>query len=96
MPERYLKDGVVDLKGMVPDPRQALFGFGRSVARLGCFLMTDNPGRRICPGRHFADAAMWLAAATILACFDIVRAKTADGDDIIPCAELRSGAVTCV
>ncbi|EJD45439.1 cytochrome P450, partial [Auricularia subglabra TFB-10046 SS5] len=36
-----------------PNPRTAVFGFGR----------------RICPGRHFADASVFLVVASILKCF---------------------------
>ena len=28
--------------------------------------------RRICPGRYFADSAVWLVAANILAVYDIL------------------------
>lgn len=41
------------------DPRAAAFGFGR----------------RICPGRHFADAEVWLMMATLLHAFDILPAQ---------------------
>lgn len=37
----------------VQDPRVAVFGFGR----------------RICPGRHFADASVFISIATLLKCF---------------------------
>ena len=30
--------------------------------------------RRICPGREFADSAVWLATARILSCFDVALA----------------------
>ncbi|EJD42957.1 putative CyP450 monooxygenase [Auricularia subglabra TFB-10046 SS5] len=79
-PERYLRNGVLDLKSAAPDPRGPLFGFGR----------------RKCPGRHFADTAAWLAVATVLACFNITRAKDEHDDEIVPDGELRAGAVTCV
>ncbi|KAF8531502.1 cytochrome P450 [Gautieria morchelliformis] len=31
-------------------------------------------GRRVCPGRHFADAFVWVTAASILSVFDITNA----------------------
>ncbi|EJD42947.1 putative CyP450 monooxygenase [Auricularia subglabra TFB-10046 SS5] len=77
-PERYIKNGKVNLKA-VTDPRGPLFGFGR----------------RICPGRHYADASAWLAAASILALFNITPAKDEDGHDLLPDGELRTGIVTC-
>ncbi|KIJ04922.1 hypothetical protein PAXINDRAFT_94119, partial [Paxillus involutus ATCC 200175] len=48
------------------DPAQFIFGFGR----------------RICPGRHTADASMWIGIATMLATFHFARAKDAQGNDV--------------
>ncbi|KAF8183195.1 cytochrome P450 [Pholiota molesta] len=39
-------------------------------------------GRRICPGRHLASASVWLAIATILATFDIGKAKDASEKEL--------------
>ena len=52
-PERFLKDGKLDLS--VGDPDDRVFG----------------SSRRICPGRHFANHALFLRFATILATFNI-------------------------
>jgi len=41
-------------------------------------------GRRICPGRHLADASIWLAIARILAVFNISPTKDAEGRVIEP------------
>ncbi|KLO20177.1 CyP450 monooxygenase [Schizopora paradoxa] len=41
-------------------------------------------GRRICPGRHWADNAVFIAIASILASFNIERAKDANGMLIQP------------
>ncbi|KIJ66083.1 hypothetical protein HYDPIDRAFT_110226 [Hydnomerulius pinastri MD-312] len=40
-------------------------------------------GRRICVGRHFADASLWTAMASILAVFKISRAQDNEGRDIL-------------
>ncbi|KAG6850397.1 hypothetical protein H0H93_013952, partial [Arthromyces matolae] len=40
-----------------PDPREVVFGFGR----------------RICPGRHFAETGIWMVLANIIATLDISR-----------------------
>ncbi|KDR72308.1 hypothetical protein GALMADRAFT_102042 [Galerina marginata CBS 339.88] len=48
-------------------------------------------GRRLCPGRHLADASVWIAIASILAAFDISPAKAADGTPILPKEEFLSG-----
>ncbi|KAG0700273.1 cytochrome P450 [Suillus ampliporus] len=39
-------------------------------------------GRRICVGRHVADASLWSAIASMLAVFDFSKAKDASGKDI--------------
>nr|BAK09432.1 cytochrome P450 [Postia placenta] len=39
-------------------------------------------GRRICPGRHAADASLWLAISSILAMFSIEKAKDENGNEI--------------
>ncbi|KAG6826632.1 hypothetical protein H0H87_006846, partial [Tephrocybe sp. NHM501043] len=41
-------------------------------------------GRRICPGRHFADATLWIAIATILSTLNISKAVADDGKEITP------------
>ena len=46
------------------DPRHACFGFGR----------------RICPGRHMAFSAVWIALASILYSFNIEKAKDESGE----------------
>lgn len=39
-------------------------------------------GRRICVGRHIADASLWSAIASMLAVFDFMKATDASGKDI--------------
>ncbi|KAG6809321.1 hypothetical protein H0H92_000710 [Tricholoma furcatifolium] len=41
-------------------------------------------GRRVCPGRHLADATLWISIATMLATFKITTAVGKDGKEIIP------------
>jgi len=48
-------------------------------------------GRRICPGRHFAQASIWIAMAQILSTFTIERAKNASGEPIEPVPEWAQG-----
>ncbi|KAL5492942.1 hypothetical protein ACEPAI_4390 [Sanghuangporus weigelae] len=57
------------------DPSAIVFGFGR----------------RICPGRHFAEADLWLAIANILAVYDILPTKDENGADILPKVEFTAG-----
>ncbi|KAI3615926.1 cytochrome p450 [Moniliophthora roreri] len=39
-------------------------------------------GRRICVGKHLAEAALWLTIASVLTCFKISRAKDPQGNEI--------------
>jgi hypothetical protein len=43
---------------------------------------TDTEIRSICPGRHFADAAVWMTVASILSVFDITNALDKHGRKI--------------
>lgn len=62
----------------VQDPRVAVFGFGR----------------RICPGRHFADASVFLAVATLLKCFSF-ETFVEDGVGHPPSGEIITSLVSC-
>ena len=44
--------------------------------------LTFGFGRRICPGRHFADTSIWSSISTMLAIFDISKPKDVDGMEI--------------
>lgn len=61
-----------------PDPAGFVFGIGR----------------RICPGRRFADSAFFLTAAKTLAAFDISRALDAKGLEIEPTVGVVPGGIT--
>jgi hypothetical protein len=39
-------------------------------------------GRRICPARHFVDATLFLVTASVLAVFNVTRAKDQNGQEI--------------
>uniref|UniRef100_A0A8H8CFI8 Uncharacterized protein n=1 Tax=Psilocybe cubensis TaxID=181762 RepID=A0A8H8CFI8_PSICU len=39
-------------------------------------------GRRICVGKHIASSTLWLMMVSVLACFNIVKAKDANGNEI--------------
>ncbi|KIL71197.1 hypothetical protein M378DRAFT_154689 [Amanita muscaria Koide BX008] len=39
-------------------------------------------GRRICPGRHLAENSVWLMIASVLATFDISKARDEHGNEI--------------
>ena len=58
------------------DPTEFVFGFGR----------------RICPGRHVADASIWIAMAKVLSAFDVLR-PSKDGKQYVPSIEMTPGLV---
>lgn len=70
-----------ELDPAVLDPSDISFGFGR----------------RVCPGRHFADAEVWLMIATVLYCFDISPARDEkSGVEIRPSEVMSSGVVSAL
>ncbi|EKM54608.1 uncharacterized protein PHACADRAFT_197041 [Phanerochaete carnosa HHB-10118-sp] len=58
-----------------PLPVNSVFGFGR----------------RICPGRHLADANVWIVIVSILSAFDIALAKDSRGNEIPPDIKFSTG-----
>jgi len=66
------------LNPAIKDPAHAAFGFGR----------------RICPGRYMAFSAVWIAVASIIATFDIVKAVDENGQIIEPRDEYSSSIVS--
>ena len=49
----------------------------------------------LCPGKHFAEADIWLAMATVVATLQIEKAKDDTGSCITPDAAFTSGFVRC-
>ncbi|KAL7907041.1 cytochrome P450 [Trichoderma velutinum] len=60
-----------------PDPRWAVFGFGR----------------RVCPGRYLADSSLFLNLAYLVAVFDISKAKDERGNAIEPKLDFEAGII---
>lgn len=58
--------------------------------RIICFGL----GRRICPGRHFADASVFMSVATILKCLSI-GLYVENGVEMPPSGEIVTGIVSC-
>jgi cytochrome P450 len=53
-------------------------------------------GRRICPGRHFVDATLFVVTASILSVFKVTRAKDKNGNEIpvaLPDPESIQGSI---
>jgi cytochrome P450 len=61
-----------------PDPHNLSFGFGR----------------RICPGKLFADSSLFSTIASFLAVFDVRKCKDASGKEIDPEVDFRPGLIS--
>jgi cytochrome P450 len=48
-------------------------------------------GRRICVGKHLAQASVWIALATLIATMDISNSIGPDGNEIKPDVKFSSG-----
>ncbi|KZT34820.1 cytochrome P450 [Sistotremastrum suecicum HHB10207 ss-3] len=77
-PSRYLRQGEKDAKSIQPDPRSFVFGFGR----------------RVCAGMYFAEVTLFLQISSILATFDTLKEKDADGVEITPQLDFTPGIVS--
>jgi hypothetical protein len=53
-------------------------------------------GRRICVGRHTADAAVWATVVSVLSMFNIAKVKDAAGNEIDIDPEYTDTLITCV
>ncbi|KAL5504696.1 hypothetical protein ACEPAH_7359 [Sanghuangporus vaninii] len=63
------------------DPVASVFGFGR----------------RVCPGRAFAESVMWITMANVLAAFDITPWRDPfTGEEVLPIAECESDIVNAI
>ncbi|TWU75198.1 hypothetical protein ED733_004920 [Metarhizium rileyi] len=51
-------------------------------------------GRRVCVGKHLAEASVWIVVAAMLSTMDIVTARDEHGNEIVPEVELTNG-LTC-
>jgi Cytochrome P450 len=39
-------------------------------------------GKRVCPGRHFVDATLFIVASSVLSAFNVTKAKDENGNEI--------------
>ncbi|RDA84575.1 hypothetical protein CP532_1126 [Ophiocordyceps camponoti-leonardi (nom. inval.)] len=51
-------------------------------------------GRRVCVGKHLAEASLWIAAATLLSTMTVRKALDDHGNEVEPTIKLTSG-LTC-
>lgn len=94
-PERFLTpDGLLRTGDDIRDPIDIIFGFGRRLVLSAHQRNYFNFDIRSCPGSHIALSVIWLAAASLLAVFDIEKAVNANGQPIEPTQEYQSSAVS--
>ncbi|KIJ57777.1 hypothetical protein HYDPIDRAFT_103858, partial [Hydnomerulius pinastri MD-312] len=75
-PMRFMPERYIGADGQLTDDlAQHQFGFGR----------------RICVGKYLAEASVWIAMVSILAVFNIGKAKDKQGRDIDVIPEYKSG-----
>lgn len=90
-PERFLSETGE------PYPTGATFGYGRRYVKYTLTMDTIlalNCFSSICVGRHLAEANIWIAAASLLAAFDIVRARDEFGQEIVPEVKMIEAIIT--
>ncbi|KAJ6788835.1 hypothetical protein PWT90_05938 [Aphanocladium album] len=81
-PQRYQNPDVFEPERFLyprnePDSTAIAFGFGR----------------RICPGRHFADTSIFINVARILSAFEIKKAVNPQGVEVDPILQLQPGVL---
>lgn len=93
-PERFLlDDGTLN-----DDEIHPAFGFGRRYAVYSIPLgaLTDvirSVMDRLCPGMHLSNQTLWIMVASVLALFDISKAKDAQGVEVPVYAKFTTGLV---
>ena len=51
-------------------------------------------GKRICPGRHFVDATIFIVTSSVLSAFNVTKAKHENGSEIpVQAAVILDGGV---
>ena len=83
---RWIHRAVLHDPKLYPDPEA--FKPDRFLNEDGTFR--DDPliplafgaGRRVCPGRHFVDATLFIVTASLLSVFSVTKAKDNNGNEI--------------
>jgi hypothetical protein len=98
-PERYLTE-TKPTSQLPTEPLKYVFGFGRrwAAAHINLLGIANAISLifRVCPGMHYADDALFIQIASILATFDISKTLDADGREIMPREVYASSTVVCV
>ncbi|KAG9316121.1 cytochrome P450 [Chiua virens] len=80
-PMRFMPERFLDVNGRLTDDiGEQQFGFGR----------------RICVGKYLAEAAVWIAMVSILAVFNVNKAKNEQGQDIDIVPQYTPGVIMSV
>ena len=94
-PERYIKDGKLNLDVM--DPDCAAFGFGRRSVNVHIqILRTITPHLilSICPGRYLSDNSLYSIVSCLLAVYDIKPPVDDQGNTLKLKPEFTTGLLT--
>ncbi|KAH9987387.1 cytochrome P450 [Russula vinacea] len=75
-PEEFKPERFLDEDGSVRDDPALSLAFGI--------------GKRICPGRHFVDATIFMVASSVLSIFNVTKAKDENGNEIAVNAEVTA------
>ena len=67
-PEEFKPERFLNKDGTVRDDPTLSFVFGF--------------GKRICPGRHFVDATIFIVVSSVLSVFNVTKAKDKNGHEI--------------
>ncbi|KZT67723.1 cytochrome P450 [Daedalea quercina L-15889] len=82
-PEKFRPERFLEMDATTAaaaDPYNMVFGFGR----------------RICPGKDLADQSVWIAAVSMLAAFDICKARDEAEREITPVPSFAPGMISHV
>ena len=99
-PERFLKDGKINPD--VQDPNAFVFGYGRRyvewLSPIGSIITFhfrhSACTHRVCPGRHFAEASLFIMIASVLHTLTIDSAVDERGKPIAPEAKMTYGVIS--
>jgi len=67
-PEEFKPERFLDKDGNFQDDPTIALAFGA--------------GKRVCPGRHFADSTLFILASSVLSVFNVTKAKDENGHEI--------------
>lgn len=95
-PDRFIKNGQLDPS--VRDPNAFAFGNGRRYVDCPCrcLLNITVVTYRICPGRHFANASLFITMSSVMHVFDIGRPVDESGKEIRIVPQMSEGVIVCV